>query len=93
VGPPRDGRGRGANFPGLESRNYTATNGTATNGGAAILPDGRDRHCADCRCRCDCHRPPPEPAYTPWPTMPRPGEPFYMAAIALGEVEFGEVAA
>jgi hypothetical protein len=43
VGPPRDGRGRGANFPGLESRNYTATNGTATNGGAAILPDAGDR--------------------------------------------------
>jgi hypothetical protein len=42
VGPPRDGRGRGANFPGLESRNYTATNGTATNGGTAILPDADD---------------------------------------------------
>jgi hypothetical protein len=35
----RDGRGRGSWRPGLESRNYTATNGTATNGGVAILPD------------------------------------------------------
>jgi hypothetical protein len=55
VGPPRDGRGRGANFPGLESRNYTATNGTATNGGAAILPDAGDRYRARWRL-ADEHR-------------------------------------
>jgi hypothetical protein len=72
---------------------YTATTRHHLNGGVAILPDAGDRHCERCRCRCGCHRPPPEPPYTPWPSSPQPGEPFYMAAVALGEVEVEEWAA
>jgi len=79
---PGNGRGRAPRYrrPGPDQQ-YTATYGST------ILPGGDDRHCERCRCRCDCHRPPPEPAYTPWPATPKPGEPFYMAAIAASEVE------
>ncbi len=84
---PDNGEGRARSRPG------PAPTATATNGNRKSIPDGADRHCADCRCRCRCHRPPPEPPYTPWPTSPQPGEPFYMAAIALGEVEAEEWAA
>jgi hypothetical protein len=66
---------------------------TATNGNVESIPDAGGAHCSDCRCRCRCHQPPPEPPYTPWPRAPLPGEPFYMAAIALGEVEAGGLAA
>ena len=84
---PDNGRGRGTSTdPGLDTQQITATNGNGKS-----IPDGSDRHCADCRCRCRCHRPPPEPPYTKFPLLP--GEPFYMAAIAAGEVEPGELAA
>jgi hypothetical protein len=54
------------------------------------LPHSADEHCPACRCPCRCHKPPPLPEQS---LLPRPGEAFYMAAIAAGELELGEVAA
>ena len=68
--------------------------GPSRHEGAATGTAGHRRrslpHCEDCRCRCHCHRPPPEPPYTAWPTSPLPGEPFYMAAVAAGEISAEE---
>jgi hypothetical protein len=52
------------------------------------LPHRDDQHCPACTCRCRCHRPPPWWASLPEQILlPQPGEPFYMAAIAAGEIK------
>jgi hypothetical protein len=50
------------------------------------LPRGTDRHCPACACRCACHRPDPEPLVRE--ILPQPGEPFFMALLAVNGLDW-----